>query len=416
MTQFALTRLPAPPVARQIGAAVHRTPLLSAEGLMERMFSRLFHGLVYPQIWEDPAVDMAALDIRPGDRLVAIASGGCNVLSYLTQGPGSILAVDLSPAHVALGRLKLAAARTLPDHAAFFDLFGRADLPGNAALYDRHIAPALDGRSRRYWEARSPFGRRIQLFERGFYRHGALGRFIGAAHTLARAAGTDLRGFLDCPDIEAQRSFFYAHIGPLFEAPVVQALARRPAALFGLGIPPAQYALLAGDGDGDVLPVLRQRLHRLLCDFPLRENYFAFQAIARRYPRPGEGALPPYLEPTAFETLRENAGRVQIENRSLTEALAAEPEESIHGFTLLDAQDWMTDAQLTALWRQVTRTAAPGARVIFRTGGAADLLPGRVPEEILGHWRADRAAGQAGHAADRSAIYGGFHLYRRRDA
>ncbi len=268
MTQFALTHLPAPPVARQIGAAVHRTSLLSAEGLMERMFSRLFHGLVYPQIWEDPAVDMAALAIRPGDRLVAIASGGCNVLSYLTQGPGSILAVDLSPAHVALGRLKLAAARTLPDHAAFFDLFGRADLPGNAALYDRHIAPALDGRSRRYWEARSPFGRRIQLFERGFYRHGALGRFIGAAHTLARAAGTDLRGFLDCPDIEAQRSFFYAHIGPLFEAPVVQALARRPAALFGLGIPPAQYALLAGDGDGDVLPVLRQRLHRLLCDFP----------------------------------------------------------------------------------------------------------------------------------------------------
>ncbi|MGP3697010.1 DUF3419 family protein [Rhodobacter sp. NSM] len=416
MPQSALTALPAPKVARQIGAAVHRTPFLSADGLMERMFSRLFHGLVYPQIWEDPAVDMAALGIRPGHRLVAIASGGCNVMSYLTQAPAGILAVDLSPAHVALGRLKLAAARTLPDHDTFFDFFGRADQPGNIALYDRHIAPALDPASRRYWEARGPFGRRIGVFSRGFYRHGALGRFIGAGHAVARLTGTDLRGFLDCRDMEEQRSFFYAKIGPLFEAPLVRALVRQRASLFGLGIPPAQYALLADDGDGDVLPVLRQRLHRLLCDFPLRENYFAFQAIARRYPLPGEGALPPYLEPSAFEALREGAPQVRIENRSLTEALAAEPEGSLQGFSLLDAQDWMTDAQLAALWRQVTRTAAPGATVIFRTGGAADILPGRVPDEILGRWRADRAAGRAGFAADRSAIYGGFHVYRRRDA
>lgn len=30
---------------------------------------------------------------------------------------------------------------------------------------------------------------------------------------------------------------------------------------------------------------------------------------------------------------------------------------------LLDAQDWTTNAQLNALWRQIGRTAAPGARV-----------------------------------------------------
>ena len=81
---------------------------------LERLFSRLFMGLVYPQIWEDPVVDMTALQIAPGDNLVCIASGSCNMMSYLTAGPAAVTAVDLSPAHVALGRLKLAAARSLP--------------------------------------------------------------------------------------------------------------------------------------------------------------------------------------------------------------------------------------------------------------------------------------------------------------
>jgi S-adenosylmethionine-diacylglycerol 3-amino-3-carboxypropyl transferase len=46
-----------------------------------------FRGLVYAQIWEDPVVDMAALAIEPQHRIVTIASGSCNALSYLTAGP-----------------------------------------------------------------------------------------------------------------------------------------------------------------------------------------------------------------------------------------------------------------------------------------------------------------------------------------
>ena len=74
----------------------------------------------------------------------------------------------------------------------------------------------------------------------------------------------------------------------------------------------------------------------------------------------------------------------------------------------------MSDSQLNALWQQIDRTAAPGARVIFRTGGQADILPGRVADTILAGWTYDRAASAAGFAQDRAAIYGGFHLYRRK--
>ena len=110
-----------------VGRAMHRNSLLSVEGVLERVFSFAFRGLVYPQIWEDPVVDMAAMEIKPHHHIVTIASGGCNVLSYLMAAPARITAVDLNPAHVALTRLKLAGLTSLPGWEEFYRFFGEAD-------------------------------------------------------------------------------------------------------------------------------------------------------------------------------------------------------------------------------------------------------------------------------------------------
>jgi S-adenosylmethionine-diacylglycerol 3-amino-3-carboxypropyl transferase len=397
-------------VKEQLGAAVHQNAALSKTGLLERVFSNAFNGLVYPQIWEDPAVDMAALDIRPDDHLVCIASGGCNMMSYLTAGPATITAVDLSPAHVALNRMKLAAARHLPDHGSFFQLFGRANVRGNADLFDRQVAPHCDAATLAYWNGRRGLGgRRIEMFEDGFYRHGMLGRFIGSAHVLARLFGVDLKSFLTCQDLEEQQAWFEEMLAPVFETRVVKWLARNKATLIGLGIPPQQYDALASAADGDMLAVLKERTRALFCDFPLSENYFAWQAVNRAY---GEsGPVPPYLREENFAALKENAAHATIHNRSLTDLLSEMPAGSKHGYSLLDAVDWMTDRQLNDLWSQITRTAAPGARVIFRTAGIPTILPGRIDEAILKRWtyHADKSAKWT--REDRSAIYGGFHLY-----
>jgi S-adenosylmethionine-diacylglycerol 3-amino-3-carboxypropyl transferase len=71
----------------------------------------------------------------------------------------------------------------------------------------------------------------------------------------------------------------------------------------------------------------------------------------------------------------------------------------------------MTDALLTSLWSEITRTAKPGARVLFRTAAAPTLLPGRVPDTILDRWdyRLDESLDFT--KRDRSSIYGGVHLY-----
>ena len=402
---------------RRLGQALYRHPPLSREGMSERLFALLFSGLVYPQIWEDPDVDMRAMGLAEGHRIVTIASGGCNVLAYLTRLPASIDAVDLNPAHVALNRLRLAALAHLPSQECYFRFFSGHGDPENAARYDLFVAPHLDAGSRSYWEARRWNGRRrIEAFKGNFHRSGLLGLFIALGHAVARSHGVNPAEIMDAKTLRDQRHFFEDRLRPLFNRPLVRLATRSKASLFGLGIPPAQYDALGSGDRAAMAQVLCRRLEKLACDFPLRKNYFAWQAFARRYPTPAEGALPLALEAENHDLLRQNAGRVEIHHTSLTELLAARPAGSVDRFVLLDAQDWMSDSQLNALWTEITRTAAPGARVIFRTADEPSLLPGRVASPLLDAWRYE--AGQSAEltAQDRSAIYGGFHLYVKRDA
>ena len=393
-----------------IGAAVNKSSVFSAAGIAERTFTLAFSGLVYPQIWEDPVVDMEAMALEPTSRIITIASGGCNVMSYLTASPAHITAVDLNAHHVALNKLKLAAARHFDNHGAFRRFFADADTPANVAAFDRQIAPYLDTETLAYWQGRDWRGRRrITAFARNIYKSGLLGRFIAAGHLVARLHGKGPSALADATSLEEQRDIYNRELAPLFNSRLVRWMMARPVSLFGLGIPPAQYTALAGDSADGIGGVLRERLERLACGFPMQDNYFARQAFARRY---GEtGSLPPYLEADNFETVRANASRVSVRQANFTEHLASSPDASLDRYVLLDAQDWMSDADLTRLWQQITRTARPGARVIFRTAAAPSLLPGRLPDLLLAKWTYHAEQSLQLTQKDRSAIYGGFHLY-----
>ena len=394
----------------RLGHAVHRHKAASKDGLTERLFTHLFTGLVYPQIWEDPEVDMQAMAIEPGQHVVAIASGGCNVMSYLSADPGRITALDLNPAHIALNKLKREAALRLPSYEHFRSFFGDADRKQNVGLYETFLRDRLDPETRDYWEKRSISGRRrISLFARGFYRHGLLGSFIGAAHLAAKVYGVKLSEILELKSMEEQRRYFDEKLAPLFDRKLVAWITSKPASLYGLGIPPSQYEALAGGRE--MREVLRERLETLTCDFPIADNYFAWQAFARRYGPDSPGSLPPYLKRENFSALQARADRVEVLNKSFTEFLRTEPDASADRYVLLDAQDWMTDEQLNDLWAQITRTAKPGARVIFRTAAEPTLLPGRVSDDILSRWRYREAESARFTKEDRSSIYGGFHLY-----
>ncbi|AGK58930.1 S-adenosylmethionine:diacylglycerol 3-amino-3-carboxypropyltransferase [Hyphomicrobium denitrificans 1NES1] len=399
-----------------LSEAVHQNRALSTAGLLERTFTFAFRSMVYPQIWEDPRADMEALELAPQSRVMTIASGGCNVMSYLTGNPARIIAVDLNETHVALLKLKLAAAQHLPNHATFYRFFGSAADRRNVHLYRDLISPHLDAETRAYWEGRDFTGRRrISRFARNFYRYGLLGRFITSGHVMARVLGADPKRILDAQTVEEQRQIFDREIAPAFDHPLLRWITSNRASLFGLGIPPVQYDALSHGGARPMSAVLKERAERLATGFDLKDNYFAWQAFGRCYAPQGQGPCPPYLEKANFLAVKTRTNRVTVVHDNMVRFLANEPAESLDRYALLDAQDWMDDTALNALWREITRTARPGARVIFRTAGESSILPGRVSRALLDRWTYDAVRSAEIHAKDRSAIYGGFHLYLKRD-
>ena len=402
--------------ADRLNKAIRQNGALSRQGLLELLFAQMFKGLVYPQIWEDPDIDMEALAIKPDSHVVAIASGGCNILSYLIADPARITALDLNKAHIALNRLKLTAARELPDLGCVLSLLrrGRRDSQRRCLLAVSRAA-ARPRNPQPIGKAGTSSGS-----DRGEFRYfraisTAMARsaISSASSTRSHAPMASIREHaLRARTLDEQRTFFQTHMAPLFDKRLVRWMASRQLALYGLGIPPAQYAALASAGGGDMASVMRAAGRTSSPAISVSTTIISpGRRFGRSYGDRDAGPLPPYLKRERFELVRQRSDRVGSVNRSFTEYLESRPDRSLDRYVLLDAQDWMTDAQLNALWREITRTARPGARVIFRTAAEPTLLPGRVDDAILNTGTTKRRPRATIHARDRSAIYGGFHLY-----
>ena len=379
----------------------------------DRLFSFWFRRLVYTQIWEDPEADLAALQLPLGSTIVTISSGGCNALSYLTAQPAQVYAVDLNEAHLSLLKLKLAGLRAFSSYAEFWQFFGEATSRSNSELYRERLRPMLDADTRAYWDKRNMIGRpRHAYFTDGFYRHGMLGRFIGLAHLLAKFSRIDLAALLTGKADDPARLQALDRLDRLFHSPLARLITATPALLFSLGIPPQQRALLGADAP--LNEVLLERLLRLVNGHPNETNYFAWQALHRSYPGPGDRCLPPYLQARRFDRMRDGAGLIIPVHANLRQFLESLPAREVDAVVLLDSQDWMAPEEIGALWNAIDRTGSDGVRVIFRTAGTESPLESAELADLRQIWRRDEQRSAIGFEQDRSGIYGGFHCYVRR--
>jgi S-adenosylmethionine-diacylglycerol 3-amino-3-carboxypropyl transferase len=396
-----------------IADAVRSSSTRDESTIWDRMYAFWLRRLVYTQIWEDPEADLAAMQLPIGSTIVTISSGGCNALSYLTAQPAQVYAVDPNQAHLSLLKLKLAGVRALSRYSEFWQFFGEASSPANAQLYRERLRPLLDADARAYWDKRNIIGRpRHAYFTDGFYHHGMMGRFIGFTHLVARLAGIDLNALLDAEGQSAERIEALDRLHRLFHSRLMQLVTRTPALLFSLGIPPRQRAVL---GNGAPLnEVLHERLLRLVNAHPNDTNYFAWQALQRRYAGPGDRCLPPYLQQSQFARMRNDAGVIIPVHSSLRQFLEGLPAREVDAVVLLDSQDWMAREDIRALWDSIDRAGSDQVRVIFRTAGIESPLEGEELEPLREIWRRDDELSDVGYQLDRSGIYGGFHCYVRR--
>lgn len=400
-------------------SAVQNQKISTKQGLLQKLFAVWFDSFVYNQIWEDPRVDLKALELDSDSRVLTISSGGCNALNYLLANPASVTAVDLNRHHIYLLNLKIAALKHLPTYQDFFDLFGCGKGRNAGTNYLRFITPHLDKDTRRFWESNTLggsylYGDRISFFTNaGLFDHSRNGYFLRFFHRMSNMLGCRPAELLKAESLEEQQSLYKKHIDPFFDSFVIRTLGKLPVTMFGLGIPPQQYDELKTDlTEGKtVIDIYRERVRKLASDYPIDENYFAWQAFARKYDTENRRALPEYLKEENFETLRANADRLNTKIGSATDEIKNSPQGSFNRFVFLDAQDWMSSEQITELWSAIAENGQLGSRIIFRTAGASSPLEANLPPELIAEFNYEKELSAELFKQDRASIYGGFHLY-----
>jgi S-adenosylmethionine-diacylglycerol 3-amino-3-carboxypropyl transferase len=239
-----------------------------------------------------------------------------------------------------------------------------------------------------------------------------MGRFIGVAHVVARLARIDLLALLTA-DVDApKRLEALDRLHRLFHSRLARLLTRTPALLFSLGIPPRQRALLGGGAP--LNEVLYDRLFRLINGHPNDSNYFAWQALQRRYAGPGDHCLPPYLQRSRFARMRNDAGLIIPVHSNLQQFLESLPAREVDAVVLLDSQDWMAPEEIRTLWDTIDRAGSDQVAVIFRTAGTESPLESDALAPLHEIWRRDEERSAIGFELDQSGVYGGFHCYVRR--
>lgn len=311
--------------------------------------------LYFAQVREDPRAELAALRPGPDDEVVVVSSGGCTALSLLAAGAGRVTAVDLNATQNHLVELKTAAASLGARDAVAF--LGALPSTRRRATY-ASLREALTPAARRYWDGHAC------AVDAGVLGAGVSERFIGgvvAALLLAVHPRSRVDRLLACRTLEEQRALFEREWST-----------RRWRALFALlcnravlrNTYPAQF--FEHVENPSFARHFRGLAERAITDLPVSSNYFLHQMLAGRYPVEEPGGVPPYLSAPGAASIASTRDRLTLVDGAMTTYLRSRPAASVQVFALSNICEWMTPPEVDALFREVLRTAAPGARLVYR--------------------------------------------------
>ena len=343
--------------------------------------------LMFTQSWEDPDCDLKALRPAPGETILAITSGGDNVLGFLLADPARLYAVDLNPTQGYLLELKQAAFRRL-NHPELLTLLGvRA---GERRSLYRALRPELGAAAQAFWDAHEEWFDLGLLTQGGFERYHALLRRV-----LALAVGRRRLERLFTLAHPAQREFYERE----WNTWRWRTLARLACSRYVLGrrLDPSWFSHAEVDSFGSHFTRLAEHV---VADLPAAPNYFLAQMFLGRYR--DERAMPAYLLAENFELIRSRLGRVTPVTADIAAALEALPPGSVDCFALSNVFEYSPAVVFERSCAALVRVARPGARFALRNL----LAPRRLADHVA--FAVDAPLSRQLRDADRGFIYSRF--------
>jgi S-adenosylmethionine-diacylglycerol 3-amino-3-carboxypropyl transferase len=349
-----------------------------------------FSGVRYAQCWEDADVLVEALDIRPGDVCLSIASAGDNALALLTRHPSHVIALDLSPAQLACVELRVAAYRVL-EHTELLELIGSTPSRRRRELYGR-CRPLLGAEARAFWDAHPAdvangiggAGRFERYF--GLFRHYVLPLIHRRPQIEAMLRG----GPLDARRTFYRREWDTSRWRLLFRVFFSRFVMGR------MGRDPSFFAYVEGSVSDRILGRAKHAVTEL---DPAANPYLQWIMTGRH-----TTALPMALRREHFDTIRANLDRLEWRCQSVEDFLASREPRSVDRFNLSDIFEYMSPENYHRLLEQIVAGARPGGRLAYWNM----LAPRSRPESMANRLRPlPELAGRL-HLQDKAFFYSRF--------
>jgi len=352
--------------------------------------------LVFTHNWEDPESDHAALKIKSNDAVLAITSGGCNVLGFLLSDPEVIYSIDINPAQSYLLELKIASIKCL-NFDEFISFAGLKENNSRVTLYNR-MKPFLSKEALEFYDGQQ------KLLTEGFIMKGKYERFIrlaGKCINLLQGKKRVQGLFREKSKAEQEIYFDTVWNTKRFRYLFHILFNKRILAKRGLVADYFQF----DDGSKSFAESFFNRSKKAFRNIPIKGNYFLSLYLFGKYSN--EKEVPVYLKRENFELIKSRVSRIKIITAEAQGWIDTMPDGTIDCFALSNICELMSEKDTFRLFSAVYRTARTEARIIFRNL----MIPREVPEELKLRIIKDEPLSRNLYENDRSFVYGKVGAY-----
>lgn len=307
-------------------------------------------GLIrYANCWEDADILLEALGVKPGDRVLSVASAGDNSFSLLSCNPGLVVAIDVNRIQLHLCELKKAAF-LLPSHLEFLELLGFAPSNRRRELFEK-VSDGMSAMASSYWQ------KNFSQVEAGIIGQGKFEKYFRAfrkwilpcIHNEKR-----LQKLFVNKTAEEQSAFYHRHWNNFrwrllfrifFSKYVMGKYGRDPQFLKEVQLTVSRYIF--------------NKAEKHLESTAAQENYFLHHIMLGSF-RP---QLPHYARPENFEKIRVNLHKIQFREAYAQDVLDEVP--GINVMNLSNIFEYMDQPVFESTSHALITKSGEGLRVAY---------------------------------------------------
>ena len=357
--------------------------------------SKVFRDVLYAQCWEDPEMDRIAFDIKPGDTVFSITSGGCNALTFLLDDPGKVICLDMNRFQNYLLRLKISAFKTL-GYNEMLEFFGVRASKRRWELYEK-LKPILSEEEQLYWSNKK------SDLNRGIIHCGKYERYMHLLKRVFRILIGEkiISELFNSSSLDEQRILFKTKWDNFKWRLFCRVLLSRTFA--SILFDKAFYKYLEPKFSFE--KYYRSAVMKAITELPVKENYFIAYILLGNYL---DDNLPVYLKKENYEFIRDRVDRIYTVTSGCQEYMRTLPMDTISKFNFTNIFEWMSMEEFTLLLLETLRIAKDGAVITYRNHLVTRNRPEAFAEKII----PDMKLSLELRKRDRSFIYKAYVVER----